>query len=67
MKTKGIWEVRPVSDCWDATGKGPIGVRWVDTNKGSEAEPDVRCRLVARDVKNKADGVREAFSLQHCH
>ena len=45
--------------CWQNTGKKPIGVRWVDTNKGSEEVPDVRCRLVARDFKNKKDTDRE--------
>ena len=45
----GIWEVVPISQCWAVTGKKPLGVRWVDTNKGTEVQPDVRCRLVARD------------------
>ena len=34
-------------------------MRWVDTNKGSEAESDVRCRLVARDFRQKRDKGRE--------
>ena len=51
MTTRGIWEVVPVAMCWQNTGKKPIGVRWVDTNKGSEEVPDVRCRLVARNFQ----------------
>ena len=30
-----------------------MGIRWVDTNKGSEENIDVRCRLVARDFKGE--------------
>ena len=30
-----------------------VGVRWVDRNKGSEREPDVRCRLVAQEFASK--------------
>jgi hypothetical protein len=55
----GIWELKPIAKCWERTGKGPTGVRWVDTNKGSEAESDVRCRLVARDFRQKRDNGRE--------
>lgn len=33
------------------TGKGPMSIRWVDRNKGSVSNIDIRCRLVARDFK----------------
>ena len=59
MMERGIWEVVPVEECWRRIGKSPIGTRWVDTNKGSDEKPDVRCRLVARDFKGKADKERE--------
>ena len=59
MVKRGIWELKPIAECWERTGKGPTGVRWVDTNKGSEAESDVRCRLVARDFRQKKDKGRE--------
>ena len=42
-------EAKSIEECWRRTGKAPIGVRWADTNKGSDEAPDVRCRLVARD------------------
>ena len=32
-------------------GKPLITTRWVDTNKGSEEEPNYRARLVAREIK----------------
>ena len=41
----------PESECWRVTGKGPIGTRWVDINKGDKVNPDYRSRLVAQEVK----------------
>ena len=34
-----------------AKGKPIISTRWVDTNKGTKAEPVYRSRLVAREIK----------------
>ena len=62
MIKRGIWEEVDVEECWDRTGKGPIGVRWVDTNKGSEENPDVRCRLVARDFKSGRKDREDLFA-----
>ena len=40
----GVWENVPVLQCWDATGKKPIGVRWVDTDKGvGTGTQNIRC------------------------
>ena len=55
MMKRGIWDLKPIQECWEKTGRGPTGVRWVDTNKGSEERTDVRSRLVARDFSTKAD------------
>ena len=33
------------------TGKRPIGVRWVDVNKGDAVNPEYRSRLVAKEIK----------------
>ena len=35
------------------SGRPPISVRWVDVNKGDEANPNYRSRLVARQIKAK--------------
>ena len=59
METRKIWKLVPIEECWRRTGRPPIGTRWGDTNKGSEDFPDVRCRLVARDFKEKRDKERE--------
>ena len=41
----------PIQQCWDRTGKNPIGVRWVDINKGDDKNPRYRSRLVAKEFK----------------
>ncbi len=32
-----------------------MNTKWVDVNKGTAEKPDVRCRLVARDEKDRED------------
>ena len=59
MKQRSIWDEVDVKNCWEKTGKGPLTVKWVDTNKGSDEVPIIRCRLVARDFKTKGDKDRE--------
>ena len=55
MKTRGLWKVVPRAQ---AEGKKVTSVKWVDTNKGTEDRPLIRCRLVARDFR-AADRDRE--------
>jgi hypothetical protein len=46
----------PLTECWEKTGKAPIGVRWVDVNKGDKVHAEYRSRLVAKEIKvNKRD------------
>jgi hypothetical protein len=45
-----VWDEVPVSRSWQVTGKGPLGGRWVDVNKGDTATPNVRCRYVAKEI-----------------
>ena len=41
----------PISECVAVTGKQPIGSRWIDINKGDEAVPNYRSRLVAKEIR----------------
>ena len=50
FKSKGVWEIRDVSEA-KALGKNPISVRWVDVNKGDDSTPNMRSRLVARQIR----------------
>ena len=52
----GVYKVVPIQKCWDETGKAPIGIRWVDHDKGSGNFRNYRCRLVAKEFnKGKND------------
>ena len=46
-----VYEKVPLQRCIDETGKQPIGIKWIDTNKGDETCPDYRSRLVAQEIK----------------
>ena len=45
-----------MQECWDMTGKSPIMVRWVDTDKNCDpSNPNYRSRLVAMQFKVAGD------------
>ena len=46
-----VYEKVPLTECWDKTGKGPIGIIWVDVNKGDKVHPEYRSRLVVKEIK----------------
>ena len=46
-----VYEKVPIKECWDMTGKAPIGTKWVDINKGDSVHPEYRSRLVAKEIK----------------
>ena len=46
-----VYEKVTIQECWDKTGRNPIGVKWVDVNKGDNSNPDYRSRLVAQEIK----------------
>ena len=35
-----VYSKVPVAECWATTGKAPIGVRFVDVNKGDGSHPN---------------------------
>ena len=47
----GVYVKAPIAECWEETGKAPIGTRWIDVNKGDDENPDYRSRLVAQEIK----------------
>ena len=51
FKSKGVWEIRSVNEARKRMGRAPISVRWVETNKGDDANPNIRSRLVAREIR----------------
>ena len=55
MRDIGLIEEATLEGCMRMTGRMPISTKWVDVNKGTEKDPEVRCRLVARDFKPKGE------------
>ena len=55
FENKKVWEKRPYGEAMAKTGKKPISVRWIDTNKGDEDNPNYRSRLVAREIRKKGE------------
>ena len=51
FEDKKVWTKRPYEEARRVTGKPPISVRWVETNKGDNECPNVRCRLVAGQIR----------------
>ena len=45
----------PISKARALTGRAPIGVRWVDVNKGDDVHPNMRSRLVARQIRGPGE------------
>ena len=64
MENRKLWSLKPLKDCWDKTGRDPVSMKWVDTNKGDDHSEDweIRCRLVARDFKGKDTGRDDLFA-----
>ena len=50
----------PVSECVHITGKQPIGIQWIDVNKGDDADVDYRSRLAAKELKRNS--IEEMFA-----
>ncbi len=55
FEAKRVWEKRPRSEALARTGKVPITVRWIDTNKGDDEHPNYRSRLVAREIRRAGE------------
>ncbi len=50
-----VYEYDTIDNALAKTGKKPIGVRWVDINKGDNTHPDYRSRLVAKEINTGAN------------
>ena len=47
----GVYPKVDIGECCQETGKKPITLKWINTNKGDEARPNYRSRLVVREIK----------------
>ena len=62
FKEMKVYEKVSIKECMRVTGRKPIGVRWVDINKGDSAQPNYRSRLVAKEFKGKAVALTFVFT-----
>ena len=53
VREKGLWIKKTIKECWDRTRRPPVSVRWVETNKGDDINPNIRSRLVARQSRSQ--------------
>ena len=51
FEEKHVWRRVPIGQAVSISGRSPISVRWVDVNKGDDVTPDIRSRLVARQIR----------------
>ncbi len=58
MGSLGVYEASTREECTRRTGRVPITTKWIDAEKGSGGNVQVRSRLVARDFKTKGDSDR---------
>ena len=57
MRRRNIYTKVPVKECYEKTGKKPIGVKFVDVNKGDEVNPNYRSRLVAKEFRDGSESI----------
>ena len=49
----GVYEDATIEECFAETARAPVGTKWIDVSKGTAENPNICCRLVARDFKPK--------------
>ena len=55
FEKKSVWEKVLRSEAVARIGKAPISVRWIEANKGDDDDPNIRCRLVAREIRKACE------------
>ena len=51
FEAKNVWTRACMAEAEPISGRSPITVMWVDVNKGDDDCPDIRSRLVARQIR----------------
>ena len=55
FEQKGVWRLVPAEEAKKVTGRPAITVRWVHVNKGDDLNPNMRSRLVARQIRRNGE------------
>lgn len=51
VKEMKVYDITTIETCKAETGRAPIGVRWVDIDKGDITDPLYRSRFVAQETR----------------
>ena len=51
VKKMQVWRKVRREECFQATGRPPIELKWADINKGDELHPKYKSRIVAKEIK----------------
>ena len=51
VKKTEVWRKVRREECFQATGRAPIKLRWVDISKGDELYPKYGARIVAKEIQ----------------
>ena len=51
VKKMQVWRKVRREECFQAIGRPPIQLRWVDINKGDELHPKYRSKIVVKEIK----------------
>ena len=54
FESKHVWQRVPRSEAL-ARAKKPISTRWIIVNKGDDESPNIRARLVAREIRKSGE------------
>ena len=60
MKTRRVYDYFSTSEAVRRTGRRPLRLKWIDSNKGDTKDYNVRSRLVCTEVRRK--GVEAIFA-----
>ena len=55
FEDKSVWKIVPTAYAKSVSHRDPISVRWVHTNKGDDLSPNLRARLVAREIRHNGE------------
>lgn len=53
LRSREVYEYSSVEEARRVTGKPPLKLKWIDTNKGGRDLPEVRSRLVCTEVRRR--------------
>jgi len=53
LHQQGVYTKRSLQECREVTGRDPIRLLWIDTNKGDDERPNYRSRLVVSGEKEQ--------------